>query len=122
MDTLKRKPRAVLLVEAIVASFLMLFAFIASTQLFEAALRWESAGTNVRLAAIVAERRMEEIRQWAAVNRNNLPAAWASLPGALPATYPDAPGFEITQEVSLPVHTPNPNRPAGGTRRLLFAH
>ena len=32
--------------EAIVASFLMLFAFIAATQLFDASLRWESSALS----------------------------------------------------------------------------
>jgi len=58
-----RKPASgVLIVEAVIASFLMVFAFLASASLYEAALRWESQGSNMRRAALVAEQKIEQLR------------------------------------------------------------
>ena len=51
-----------LVVEAIVACFLFVFAFAASAALFEASLRWVGQSSNYRQAGFLAERKMEEIR------------------------------------------------------------
>ena len=59
-----RDKKGLLIVEAVVGSFLMLFAFIAAAQLFDASLRWETGSSNARLAALVAERRLEELKGW----------------------------------------------------------
>lgn len=92
------KQRGILIAEAIVASFLMLFAFVASASLFDAALRWEADSGNYRKAALVAERKMEELR--AASADIAVGEAFADQIDALIAAdhdeYDDAPGFAIT--------------------------
>lgn len=68
MGALKiRRLRGILLVEAVIASFLFVFAFAAAAALFDTALRWETQGGNQRKAALAAERKMEELR---ALSRN----------------------------------------------------
>lgn len=104
-----RSPKGTLLVEAIVASFLFLFAFIAATQLFDASLRWESSSTNERLAALVAERRMEDLRGWVGqqcktTGFNSL--NWASKE-VVDEDDSELPGFLITVNTSSQMeHTP----------------
>jgi hypothetical protein len=95
----------VLIAESIVAAFLMLFAFAASAALFDAALRWESSGTNLRRAAMIADKRMEELRQWVAAGGSSTTfptdAEWQAE--ALSVTsYDEAPGFEIEVNPTLP--------------------
>lgn len=97
-----RSAKGTLLVEAIVASFLFLFAFIASSQLFDASLRWEASSTSERLAALVAERRLENLRGWVAIQCkttgfDNLD--WASQE-VVNEIEPDSPGFSITVRTS----------------------
>jgi hypothetical protein len=96
-----------LLVEAVVASFLMVLAFVAASMLFDAALRWESESGNVRRAALVAEKKMEELRALSAdvPAGATFSAVLASLLG--PQTeYPEAPGFAIDV-----ARLPNTHRP-----------
>jgi hypothetical protein len=111
----KENIRGVLIAEAVVASFLMLFAFIAASQLFDASLRWESNSANDRLAAIIAERRMEELRGW--VDKECQSAGFHSLNWGSKAvtddSFPDAPGFLITVKFALPTYQvakPNSDR------------
>lgn len=104
-----RATKGTLLVEAIVASFLFLFAFIAATQLFDASLRWESSSTNERLAALVAERRMEDLRGW--VSQECKTAGFDTLDWAsqevVDEIEPESPGFLITVQTSDQIeHTP----------------
>lgn len=108
MDSLKRfagRRSGVLIVEAIVAAFLMVFAFAAAATLFDGALRWESQGANLRKATLVAERKMEELRR----DCSDIPAgttfaAHADTVLGLPVTpYPEDPGFTI--EVDVLPHT-----------------
>jgi hypothetical protein len=100
-----------LIVEAVVASFLMLFAFMAATQLFDASLRWESGSINNRLAALVAERHLEELRGWVDEQCQTTPfgsLAWASqeITNAPDNVMPD---FVVTVRTDLPVCTqPDP--------------
>lgn len=88
----------ILIVEAVVASFLMVFAFLASAALFDASLRWESQSSNTRLAALVAERKMEELRALCSQVPSGVTFADhadATLGGSH-SPYPDSPGFEFT--------------------------
>lgn len=104
MLAIRKNNQAVLIVEAIVASFLMLFAFLAATQLFDASLRWESSSTNDRLAAMVAERKLEELR--ATVRSACRTQSFSSL--TLDETdfaFPDAPGFLIDVRAYAPTYT-----------------
>ncbi len=100
-----KKSRAMLIAESIVASFLMLFAFVASAALFDAALRWESNGTNLRRAAMIADKRMEELREWVTGggSGSTFPndGEWAAE-AARVTSYPEAPGFEIEVSATLP--------------------
>ena len=110
-----RSPHGMLLAESIVASFLMLFAFIAATQLFDASLRWESSSTNERLAAMVAERRLEDLRGWVAQQCKSTgfdSLNWTAQE-VVDDSYPESPGFLITVNTTAQIeHTPA--RPATG--------
>lgn len=91
----------VLIVEAVVASFLMVFAFLASASLFEASLRWESQGANMRKAALAAERKMEEMRAAAA----NVPSGQTfaqHIDAIIAGPHPNIEGYPV-------VVTPLPN-------------
>lgn len=110
MATLKkRRPLGVLLVEAVVAAFLMLFAFAAASSLFDASLRWEASGANVRRAALLAEREIGKLRAWSLEAHSSTPfdAGWGSVTGIRPAD-PEAPGFEIEVLADLPRYGRNP--------------
>lgn len=100
---MKRKnPSGILIVEAIVASFLMVFAFLASASLYDAALRWETQSGNMRKATMVAERKMEELRAVSA----QVPSgkSFADHFDSLIPTSPESiDGFEVTTTV-LPNH------------------
>lgn len=101
----RQRSRAILIAESIVAAFLMLFAFAASAALFDAALRWESSGANLRRAAMIADKRMEELRQWVkgAGSSTTFPtdAEWAAQAASI-TSYDEAPGFEIEVTATLP--------------------
>ncbi len=93
----------------------MLFAFAAAGQLFDASLRWESDATNRRRAAMVAERKMGDLRAWAedyfSTHSFDDGGGWSSQVGG-PFSYPDAPGFEIMVAASPAQYlTPNPIKP-----------
>ena len=113
--------RGTLIVEAVVAAFLMVFAFAASTSLFHAALQWESQGGNVRMAAMVAQRKVGEIRNWSESFHatNKFADGWNTIDG-IQTPYPDAPDFEIEVLQDLPVYrinspvTPIPPTPDPG--------
>jgi hypothetical protein len=113
------KNRGILIAEAVVASFLMLFAFAAAAALFDAALRWESDSGNYRKAALVAERKMEELRAEASdiSSGDNFANHIDSLIAGPHADYPDAPGFSITVTPLDNVHrtiTANGRTPGDG--------
>ena len=100
--------KGTLLVEAIVASFLFLFAFIAATRLFDASLQWESSSSNERLAALVAERRLEDLRGW--VSRECKTSGFDALDWAsqevVDQSAPEAGDFLITVKTSTQIqHT-----------------
>lgn len=100
MTSKQRRKGGVLIAESVVASFLMLFAFVAASALFDAALRWESSGSNLRQAALLADRRMEELRRWVASTPSGAStfpddAAWATEAARIPF-YPEMPGHLIT--------------------------
>lgn len=92
-----------LLVEVIVASFLMLFAFAAASSLFDASLRWESESGNLRRAAMLADKTMEDLR----FKAGQVPSGQSFsdiLPGLLgTSSDSSAPGFVI--ETSLFTNT-----------------
>lgn len=94
----KKLSSGVLIVEAVIAAFLMVFAFAASASLFDASLRWESFSSNQRKAALLAERKMEEIRARATAIPSGQTFAQHidSVIGGTHNPYPDAPGFEFT--------------------------
>ena len=95
--SLARADRGGLLLEAVLAAFLMIFAFATSASLFDASLRWESEATNIRRASLVAERKIEELRAVTA----NVPAG-SSFSNALAShlgvetEYSEDPGFRVT--------------------------
>lgn len=76
----------------------MVFAFAAAASLFDASIRWESRSSNMRKAALIAERKMEELRG----RSRDIPGVQsfdahmtALIAGPHPP-YNDAPGFIIT--------------------------
>ena len=104
--------------EAVVAAFLMVFAFAASASLFDASLRWESQSANLRKAAFLAERKMEEIRAKASAvpSGANFAAHLDTIIGGTHAPYPGSPGFKFEVstlpnthlEVETSGYTPTP--------------
>lgn len=110
MGVEQRKEGGFLLVEAIVASFLMLFAFAVVSSLFEASIRWESESGNVRRASMVAEKKMEQLRALS----SQVPAGssfsevLAGLVGPQDPD-PDAPDFEIDVQILANTHRPVPS-------------
>jgi hypothetical protein len=104
----ERRSSGVLIVEAIIAAFLMVFAFAASASLYDASLRWESQSGNLRKAALLAERKMEEIRALCSqVPSGTTFAAHAdAVIGAAHPAYPDAPGFDFTVQTLPNRHQP----------------
>ena len=83
-----------LLVEAIIAAFLMIFAFAISAALYDASLRWEANTTSILRASLLAERKMEEIRS--AASRIDAQSFAVQIDAILTGPhlpYPDAPAF-----------------------------
>ncbi len=104
MAALKRATwQGVLLVEAVVAAFLMLFAFAAASSLFDASLRWEASSANLRRAALLAEREIGRIRAWSleAHQNSSFNGGWGAVTGIRP-TDPESPGFEVEVLADLP--------------------
>lgn len=91
-----RLKRGILIVEAIVAAFLMLFAFAAACSLFDASLRWEAESGNLRRANMVAEKKMEELRALtqSVPSGRSFSQVLQDLVGPQ-AEYEEAPGFSI---------------------------
>lgn len=83
----------------------MIFAFAASTSLFHASLRWESEGANLRRAALVAERALEELRATSAAvpSGSSFADVLAPLLGDRPE-FPESPGFAINLTLLDNVH------------------
>lgn len=104
-----KRPRGVLMIEGVVAAFLMVFAFAAATALFDASLKWETQGSNTRRAALVAEKALGELRAWSLTthSNSNFDAGWSSRTGVRPE-YPEAPGFQVEVIADQPVHGQNP--------------
>lgn len=89
-----------LLVEAVIAGFLLVFAFATAASLFDASLSWESNSGNARKAMFVAEKAMEDLRARTA----NIPKDSSFNQELLTAMgdlgeYEEAPGFEIKAEL-----------------------
>lgn len=110
------RSRGLLIAEAVVASFIMIFAFIAAARLFDASLKWEAEANALRTATFVAEKRMEQLRVWAETEFANKafddPSGWPSqvIP---PTPDPDTPSILVQVEVSEPVYlAPHAFRPA----------
>ena len=93
-------PRGMLLMEAVMASFLMVLAFLAAVKLYGASLQWEASTGKVRLATLVAERKMEEIRAQSAQipNGSTFRAHLQGLTNGTDSTYPDAPGLVVNAQ------------------------
>ena len=110
MASVKRPQRGALIVEAVVAAFLMVFAFAASTSLFHAALQWESQGGNVRKAALVAEKKIGEIRAWSEDHHatHSFDDGWVAPITGVQTDYPEAPGFAIEVIADQPTYEANP--------------
>lgn len=88
-----------MLLEAVLAAFLMTFAFATSAKLFDSAVRWESESTSARRASMIAERKIEEIR-----------AATVKIPSGSnfntvlqahlgDSEYSDDPGFKVSVKI-----------------------
>ena len=96
-----------LLAEAVVASFLLIFAFLAASSIYDASLRWSQETTQYSEAALLAERKMEEIRCLIS------PGASGSLRENLDAIiedhetsfYSDAPDYKVEVKRIDYVHT-----------------
>lgn len=85
----------------------MVFAFAAASFLFDASLRWEAESGNTRRAAMIAEKKMEELRSLSA----DVPSgsSFAQVLSGLTGDHPDyaeAPGFRINVRVLPNSHNP----------------
>ncbi len=101
------RPRGVLMIEGVVAAFLMVFAFAAATALFDASLKWEAQGSNMRRAALVAEKALGELRAATESATGNFESTISPLTGIRPP-YPEAPGFEVEIIADQPTYGQNP--------------
>lgn len=114
-----RREQGVLMVEGVIAAFLMVFAFAAASSLFDASLRWEAVGANKRRAALVAERALGEIRAQLQAGSGSFESRWASIPATM--SFEEAPGFDVTIDVALPtykVHSKAEFNKGGGSESI----
>lgn len=97
------------MIEGVVAAFLMVFAFAAATALFDASLKWEAQGSNARMASLVAERALGELRAWSLKAHSTTPfdSGWAAVTGNR-GSYPETPGFEVQIIADQPTYEENP--------------
>ncbi len=97
------------MIEGVVAAFLMVFAFAAASALFDASLRWEAQSSNMRRAALVAEKAVGELRAWSQSTHatSAFDLGWSSRTGVRPP-YAEAPGFEVEILADLPRYGQNP--------------
>lgn len=90
------------LLETIIACFLLLACFLVIISLFHSGLRYTSQIENQQLAAMLAERYVEQMRAWSespagnVYNYDNL----ASIYSNQTVASPDYPGFSITTNVT----------------------
>lgn len=89
------KPRAFSLVEAILASFLLLTAVIMSVSVFDSSLQAEASNEMRIVGALVAETAMAEVRQDANRDLSQVSALYDGKTW----TYPQYPGFRVTSRV-----------------------
>ncbi len=102
-----RGDRGGLLLEAVLAAFLMIFAFATAATLFDGAVRWEAEAANARRASMIAERKIEELRALTAAVPGG--ASFAGVLSGHLATvseYPDDPGFTVKVEELKNEHRP----------------
>lgn len=87
-----------LLMEAIMASFLMVLAFLAAVKLYGASLQWEASTGKIRLATLLAERKMEELRAQTAQipSGESFAEHYQNVVSAGPFSYSEAPNFSIS--------------------------
>ncbi len=96
----------------------MLFAFAASSALYEASLKWEGQSGNARRAALLADKVMEDLRVRSSVvgSGQTFSNVLAGMVGPQP-NDPDAPGFAIEISLLPNTHVPVPSSgltPANG--------
>lgn len=91
--------RGALLLEAVVAAFLMVFAFATAAALFDRAVQWEADATSSRRASMIAERRLEELRSATSAipSGSSFSAVLSGFLGS-EMEYSDDPGFVVKVE------------------------
>ncbi len=86
--------------EAVMASFLMVLAFLVAVKLYGASLQWEASTGKIRQASMLAERKMEEIRARSLTipGGSTFSAHLDGIIGGSHLPYSDAPifRFEVT--------------------------
>ncbi len=89
-----------LLMEAIMACFLMALAFLVAVRLYGAALQWEASTGKIRQASQLAEQKMEEIRarSLSVSNGSTFAARLDGIIGGVHSPYPEAPSFRFDVE------------------------
>lgn len=110
--------RGYTLIEAIIASFLLVAAFLLVSRLFHAGLQYTSRVEKRALAAHLADKRMQEVRAWSKRHES-----WVGLPTGNDPAHPN-----FTIQVSLdPLELQSPSRqlelahPAGDRRSMASA-
>ena len=96
----RRRPHAVTLMEAVIASFLLLSAFLVVVNLFNSGLGHMSRTENQQLAAMLAERELERMRIWSET-LNGTQYNYTS-PGlaSFSVSVADYPGFAVATRVT----------------------
>jgi hypothetical protein len=112
--------RGVLIAEAVVAAFLMVFAFAASSALFNAALQWETQSNSVRRAALLADKELEKVRAWSRAyhQTHSFSDGWVAPVTGIQASDVDSSGFEVEIVADQPFYRQNPNTGATAPRAI----
>ncbi len=104
-----RRPPGVTLVETMAAMVVLVFAFLVVFNLFHASIRYAGQVQNQVFASIVADRRIEEIREWATARtagQFNYDQSWAAV--AATSVDPNNPQYRIAVQVgNVEVFTPS---------------
>lgn len=113
-----RRSRGYTLVEAILASFLLVSAFFIVAKMFHTGLQYSSRAEQRMTAVYLAEKRMAEVREW---GKNQ--TDWTGWPTGNDSAYP---AYDINVRIEdRPVRSPctslEMQHPAGDRRRLAGA-
>ena len=96
-----RRPRAVTMMETVISIFLLLSAFLLVANLFNSGLGYSSRIESQQLAAMIAERQLERMRNWSETlnGATHNYATLASIYNGTVTTVSDFPQFRVATNV-----------------------